>query len=190
MIVSMREELRSHTRPPSPSSAARLASSAAQIENETLRDQVSHLQDKVATLEDTLEENRVNADREDTLLREKLKRAKEKEEALRQQIVDSEKEMERMSKSEETARGRVEELEEALRESAVALENAQAEIEGLRFEIAVRYLVCLHEFGLLTLLISYRTWSHWHPMRLEARLARSRRWLDGLLPTEHATRRT
>lgn len=136
MIVSLREQLRSHIRPPSPSSTARIASSAAQIENETLRDQVSHLQDRVATLEDNLEENRVNADKEDALLREKLKRAKEKEDALRQQTVDNEKEMERMAKSESTARGRVEELEEALRESAVALENAQAEIEGLRFEIA------------------------------------------------------
>lgn len=144
MIASLREQLRSQDRPLSPSSAVRIASSAAQIENETLRDQVSHLQDKVATLEDTLEENRVNADREDALLREKLKRAKEKEDAVRQQVVDNEKEMERVAKSESTARGRVEELEEALRESAVALENAQAEIEGLRFEIAVCCLVYVH----------------------------------------------
>lgn len=159
MIASLREQLRFHPRPPSPSSAVRLASSAAQIENETLRDQVSHLQDKVATLEDTLEENRVNADREDGLIREKLRRAKEKEEALRQQVVDSEKEMERVVKSESTARDRVEELEEALRESAVALENAQAEIEGLRFEIAVCCLACVRGLRALTPLQLRRIWS-------------------------------
>lgn len=186
MITSLREQLLSRARPPSPSSATRLASSAAHIENETLRDQVSHLQDKVATLEDTLEDNRVNADREDALLREKLRRAKEKEEAFRQQVVDNEKEMERMVKSESTARDRVEELEEALRESAVALENAQAEIEGLRFEIAVCCLGCIRRLRALTPFKPRRIWSLWRPMHLEARPDRSLRWLDVLLPIERA----
>lgn len=188
MIVSLREQLRSHIRPPSPSSTARIASSAAQIENETLRDQVSHLQDKVATLEDNLEENRVNADREDALLREKLKRAKEKEDALRQQAVDNEKEMERMAKSESTARGRVEELEEALRESAVALENAQAEIEGLRFEIAVCRLTYVGGFRAFTFLEPRRIWSLWRPIP-KVRLNNLLRWLVEPLPIEHATPR-
>lgn len=188
MIVSLREQLRSHIRPPSPSSTARVASSAAQIENETLRDQVSHLQDRVATLEDNLEENRVNADKEDALLREKLKRAKEKEDALRQQTVDNEKEMERMAKSESTARGRVEELEEALRESAVALENAQAEIEGLRFEIAVCYLTYVGRPVAFTSLGPRRIWSLWRPVP-KVRLSNLLRWHVELLPIEHVTPR-
>ncbi|KAI0054971.1 hypothetical protein BV25DRAFT_1816286 [Artomyces pyxidatus] len=137
LIASLQEQLRSQAeRPSSPTSAARYASSAAQIENETLREQVLHLQKKLATMEDTLEDSRAVADREELLIREKIRRYKDKEDNLKKQVSEAEKEVERVLKSEASARGRLEEVEEAFRESTVALESSQAEIETLRAEIA------------------------------------------------------
>jgi uncharacterized coiled-coil DUF342 family protein len=108
------------------------------IENEALREQVVHLQKKLTLTEDMLEEVRATAERDEAMIREKIRRYKEKEDLLRQQISECESEIARVVKSENNARARTEEVGEALRESTVALENARAEIEGLRAEIVVR----------------------------------------------------
>ena len=138
LIGTLREQLRSQTQAPSPTSAARQLSSATQIENEALREQVVHLQKKLTITEDMLEEVRASAEKDETAVRERLRRFKEKEELLKQQVAECGLEITRLVKSENNARVRTEEVEEALRESTVALENAQVEIEGLRAEITVR----------------------------------------------------
>ncbi|KAI9509749.1 hypothetical protein F5148DRAFT_1374978 [Russula earlei] len=135
LIGSLREQLRSQALPPSPTSAARHLSSATQIENEALREQVVHLQKKLAIMEDMLEEVRATAERDETVVRERIRRYKEKEDLLKQQVVECDSEIARLVKSENNARARAEDVGEALRESTVALENARAEIEGLRAEI-------------------------------------------------------
>lgn len=137
LVASLEEQLRNAVRPTSPTSAARHASSAAEIDNETLRIQVQHLQKKIGSLEDLLEDARATADREEETVRERIVRYKEREDELRKEVNDGRKEIERVMKSEGQARLRVEEIEEALRENTVALENARAEIEGLRSEVAV-----------------------------------------------------
>jgi CAP-Gly domain-containing linker protein 1 len=147
LIGSLREQLRSQAQPPSPTSAARHLSSATQIENEALREQVVHLQKKLTITEDMLEEVRATAEKDEVMVREKIRRYKEKEEHLRQQVADCESEIARLLKSENNARARTEEVGEALRESTVALENARAEIEGLRAEIAVRNSQYLRKYS-------------------------------------------
>lgn len=135
-IASLQEQLQAQARPVSPSTMARQATTALEIDNESLREQVQHLQKKLGTLEDLLEDARMAAEREENLGRERLMQYKEREDALRQELLESQKEIERVVKSEESARARVAEIEEALRENTVALENARAEIEGLRTDIA------------------------------------------------------
>ncbi|KAI0266879.1 hypothetical protein BC834DRAFT_873993 [Gloeopeniophorella convolvens] len=136
LIGSLREQLRSQAQPPSPTSAARQLSSATQIENEALREQVVHLQKKLTLMEDTLEDVRATAEKDEAAIRDKMRRYKEKEDLLKHQVSDCETEIAKLLKSENSARARNEEIGEAFRESAVALENARAEIEGLRAEIA------------------------------------------------------
>jgi CAP-Gly domain-containing linker protein 1 len=143
LIGSLREQLRSQAQPPSPTSAARHLSSATLIENEALREQVVHLQKKLTITEDMLEEVRATAERDEAMIREKIRRYKEKEDLFRQQVSECESEIARLVKSENNARARTEEVGEALRESTVALENARAEIEGLRAEIVVRKSIIL-----------------------------------------------
>jgi hypothetical protein len=138
LIGSLREQLRSQAQSPSPTSAARQLSSATQIENEALREQVVHLQKKLTITEDMLEEVHATAERDEAMVRDKIRRFKEKEDLLKQQVAECESEIARIVKSENNARIRTEEVGEALRESTVALENARAEIEGLRAEIVVR----------------------------------------------------
>jgi hypothetical protein len=138
LIGSLREQLRIQAQSPSPTSAARHLSSATQIENEALREQVVHLQKKLTIMEDMLEEVRATAERDESMVRDKIRRFKEKEDLLKQQVVECESEIARLAKLENNARVRTEEVGEALRESTVALENARAEIEGLRAEIVVR----------------------------------------------------
>lgn len=140
LIGSLREQLRSQTQAPSPTSAARHLSSATQIENEALREQVVHLQKKLTITEDMLEEMRTTSEKDEAADRERMRRFKEKEEILKQQVAKCESEIARLVKLENNARVRTEEVGEALRESTVALENAQVEIEGLRAEIGVRVL--------------------------------------------------
>ncbi|KAF9021695.1 hypothetical protein BDZ89DRAFT_1071242 [Hymenopellis radicata] len=106
-----------------------------EIDNETLRDHVVHLQKKIATLEDMIEDSRAAADKEEVALRDKMRRVKEKEDAMRREVNEGKKEAEAALQREEMARRRIEEIEEALRESTVALENARAEVEGLRIEV-------------------------------------------------------
>ena len=59
---------------------------------------------------------------------------------MKKEITELRKEADKTLKTEAAARAKIEELEEALRENAVALENARAEIEGLRSEVAVSCL--------------------------------------------------
>ncbi|OJT13108.1 hypothetical protein TRAPUB_10334 [Trametes pubescens] len=136
LVASLEEQVRSQARPPSPGTMARQATSAAEIDNEMLRDQVSHLQKKLAAVEDTLEDLRAANERDEVAVHERIKRYKDREEAIRKELAERREESERVLKAEEKARDRVEEMEEALRENTVALENARAEIETLRNEIA------------------------------------------------------
>ena len=109
------------------------------IDNEMLRDQVVHFQKKIQDLEDQLEDSRVNADREENAMRSRIQKYKDNEAGLRLEAADIKKEAEQSTKSEALARAKAEEAEEALRENTFALENARAEIEGLRAEIAVSF---------------------------------------------------
>ncbi|KAJ6593784.1 hypothetical protein B0H19DRAFT_916405 [Mycena capillaripes] len=134
-IASLEARARAATRSPSPTAAPKVASSATEIDNETLRDQVVHLQKKVAKLEDAIEDAHAASERDEAALAERMRRLKEKEEAAKKELNEGRKEVERMLKSEASARRRVEEIEEALQESTVALEDARAEVEGLRAEL-------------------------------------------------------
>ncbi|KAJ7132877.1 hypothetical protein C8R43DRAFT_1023761 [Mycena crocata] len=135
-IASLEAGARANTRTPSPTATPKVASSATEIDNETLRDQVVHLQKKVAKLEDVIEDAHATSERDEAALGERMRRLKEKEEAMKKELNEGRKEVERMIKSEASARRRVEEVEEALQESTVALEDARAEVEGLRAELA------------------------------------------------------
>lgn len=150
LIASLEEQLRAQSRPLSPSTLAKNAASAAEIDNEALRDQIQHLQRKISTLEDALEDARVLAEREELAVHDRIRRYREKEESLRKELQEGQDEAAKISQAEEGARHRVEEIEEALRENTVALENARAEIEGLRNEIAVS-TVCLSLVHILNL---------------------------------------
>ncbi|EFI28199.1 CAP-Gly domain-containing protein [Coprinopsis cinerea okayama7 len=114
----------------------RMGETAAEIDNETLREQVIHLQKKISMMEDIIEDHRANAEKEEATHRERMKRLKEKEESMKKELNEGRKEVERVVRAEQQARNRVEEIEEALRESTLALENARAEIEMLRSELA------------------------------------------------------
>lgn len=135
-IASLEEQLQDQARPVSPSTLAHRATSALEIDNETLREQVQHLQKKIGQLEDMLEDARVATEREEKTGRDRLVQYKERQDAVQQDLETSRKEVDRVMKLEESARTRVAEIDEALRENTVALENARAEIEGLRAEIA------------------------------------------------------
>lgn len=136
-VTSLEEQLRAAVRPSSPTSLAKYASSATQIENETLQDQVTHLQNKIRTLEDMLEEARAAAEKDEVVVRERIKRYKDKEESMKKEATETKKEMERLIRAEEQTRQRLGEIEEAFRENQLTLENARAEIETLRGELAV-----------------------------------------------------
>jgi CAP-Gly domain-containing linker protein 1 len=131
---------------PSPNTTSSIAASAAEIDNETLRDQIHHLQKKVTSLEDILDEARVSSEREEITVRERIRRFKEKEDAMKKELLEGRMEVEKMLKSESQARGRVEEIEDALRESTSALEDARAEVEGLRAELAVGVYLCSPQY--------------------------------------------
>lgn len=145
-IVTLEARTRAAARSPSPTAAPKVASSATEIDNETLRDQVVHLQKKVSRLEDALEDAHAASERDEAALGERMRRLKEKEEAAKKELSEGRKEVERMIKSEASARRRVEEVEEALQESTVALEDARAEVEGLRAELTVRIYESLNGF--------------------------------------------
>lgn len=145
-VTSLEEQLRAAARPSSPTSLAKYASSAAQIENETLQDQVTHLQNKIRTLEDVLEDARASAEKDEAIARERIKRFKDKEESTKKEAAEAKKEMERLIRAEEQTRQRLGEIEEAFRENHLTLENARAEIETLRGELAVSKLTLYTPF--------------------------------------------
>ncbi|KAI6046219.1 hypothetical protein EDC04DRAFT_2632497 [Pisolithus marmoratus] len=134
-ITMLEEQVRKANLPLSPGATSRGAT-AAEIDNETLREQVQHLQKKLSAVEDCLEDVRAASEREEANMREKILRFKEKEDAMRNELNEGRKTVEQVLKSETLVKCRVEELEEALRESTLALENAQAEIETLRSDVA------------------------------------------------------
>lgn len=137
-IVVLEEQVRKSTAPHSAGVASQRAT-AAEIDNETLREQVQHLQKKLSTAEDTLEDVRAASEREEAAMREKFRRFKEKEDAMKCELNEGRKTVEQVVKAEALAKTRIEEVEEALRESTLALEDARAEIEALRSDAAAAY---------------------------------------------------
>lgn len=136
-VVFLEDQVKKASTPLSPSTALQRATSAAEIDNENLREQVQHLQRKLTMLEDSLEDAHAVSEREEAAVRERIKRFKDKEDVMRSELNEGRKTVEQVLKAEALAKGRVEEVEEALRESTLALENAQAEIENLRSDVAV-----------------------------------------------------
>ncbi|KAF5346581.1 hypothetical protein D9758_013479 [Tetrapyrgos nigripes] len=113
---------------------------ASEIEHSTLLDQIQHLNHKVASLEDLNEDLRVQFEREEAALRDRLGKHREREEGMRKELMETQaefrKEVDRSGREEGKLRSRLQEVEEALRESGVALEEARAEVEGLKGELA------------------------------------------------------
>ncbi|KAG2355679.1 hypothetical protein BDR07DRAFT_507601 [Suillus spraguei] len=140
-VVFLEDQVKKASTPLSPSAVLQRATSAAEIDNENLREQVQHLQRKLATLEDSLEDAHAVSEREEAAVRERIKRFKDKEDVMRSELNEGRKTVEQVLKAEALAKSRVEEVEEALRESTLALENAQAEIENLRSDVAASGLL-------------------------------------------------
>jgi CAP-Gly domain-containing linker protein 1 len=138
LVHDLEEKLRKQKRSISPATIARHASEATQIDNETLKEQVVHFERKVSQLESHLDGAREAAEREEQAMRVRIAKYKENDGALRKELSEARAEVDHRMRLEATGKARLEELEEALRENAVALENARAEIEGLRAELAVR----------------------------------------------------
>lgn len=178
--------------PPSPSAVHRQATTAAEIDNENLTEQVKHLTGKIASLEDQMEEMQVQTERDEAAARTKLDRSKDREAELKKDIAGVRAQMDEVVKAELGARLRISELEEALRENGVALENARAEIEGLRAEVTVRAnLRHVSHSSVLTRkpFLIYRTS---RTCRLECRrtsTTSSRRRPSGPTLTRHVSRR-
>jgi CAP-Gly domain-containing linker protein 1 len=84
-----------------------------------------------------LEDARASSEREEAAVLERMKRYKDKEESFKVELTESRKETDALRQLENSARTRLNEMEEAVREGSVALENARAEIETLRTDIAV-----------------------------------------------------
>ncbi|KAK7439323.1 hypothetical protein VKT23_017548 [Stygiomarasmius scandens] len=112
---------------------------ASEIEHSTLVDQISHLNRKVSSLEDLLEDQRASFDREEAALQMRLTKYREREEQFKREMSELQgelrRERERGEREEGRLRARLSEVEEALRESGVALEEARAELEGLKGEL-------------------------------------------------------
>ncbi|KAF8530397.1 hypothetical protein BU17DRAFT_36275 [Hysterangium stoloniferum] len=136
LVRDLEDKVRKQKRSMSPGTIARHASEAAQIDNETLREQVTHFERKVNQLEAQLDGAREAAEREEQAMRARIAKYKENDGALKRDLAEARADVESRKRAESTAKARLEELEEALRENAVALENARAEIEGLRAELA------------------------------------------------------
>jgi CAP-Gly domain-containing linker protein 1 len=118
-------------------------SAAIQIDNENLTDQVRHLTGKITSLEEMLEDFQVQADKDETAAKGRLERSKEQEEKLKRDIREARGQTDEVVKLENGARIRIGELEEALKEGAIALENARAELEETRAELAVCFTFSL-----------------------------------------------
>lgn len=126
-----------NSRSHSPAAVSRHISEAAQIDNEMLKEQVVHYERKVNQLETQLENMRDIADKEEQAMRTRISKYKENDAGLKRDLLEAKTEVETRKRAEMAGKARLEELEEALRENAVALENARAEIEGLRAELGV-----------------------------------------------------
>lgn len=144
LVQSLEEQLKKHAEPLSPAALAQRATTAAQIDNENLREQISHLQKNILNLQDQLEDVHATQERDEATIKVRITRFKENEVALKKEVTEARVEVDRVAKAESAARTRVDELMEALRENGVALENARAEIEGLRAEIVVRFRNDVH----------------------------------------------
>jgi CAP-Gly domain-containing linker protein 1 len=118
-------------------------SAAIQIDNENLTDQVRHLTGKITSLEEMLEDFQVQAEKDETAAKGRLERSKEQEEKLKRDIREARGQTDEVVKLENGARIRIGELEEALKEGAIALENARAELEETRAELAVCFTFSL-----------------------------------------------
>ena len=145
LVHSLEEKLRKQKRSISPATITRHASEAAQIDNEMLREQVVHFERKVSQLESQLDGAREAADREEQAMRVRIAKYKENDGTLRKDLSEARAEVDHRKRLEAAGKARLEELEEALRENAVALENARAEIEGLRADLAVREMCSFPE---------------------------------------------
>jgi CAP-Gly domain-containing linker protein 1 len=152
LIQALEEQLRKQAEPVSPTALTQQANTAAQIDNETLREQATHLQKKILMLEEQLDDARASQERDDAAAQARITRYRENDAALRKDIAELKAEMDKNARAEMAARTRAEEIAEALRENGVALEDARAEIETLRSELAVSLplTVYLHAISLFS----------------------------------------
>lgn len=141
LVESLEEKVKKQETPVSPSAMLEGMSEAARIDHETMAEQLIHLQKKIAVLEDTLEDSRMVSEREEAAVRARIQRFRESEAAMKKEVTDARREIDNVRKAEMTAKDKIAELEEALREEGLALENARAEIESLRADIAVSLLL-------------------------------------------------
>jgi chromosome segregation ATPase len=136
-LASMQDKLNAVARPLSPATMTRHASEAAQIDNETLREQAAHLQKRISKLEEALEDARASAESEESDMQRRVEKWKDNETQMRTEMDLMKRAVEEARRTEGKTRERVEELEVALKENAAALEDARADVEGLRSELAV-----------------------------------------------------
>lgn len=138
VVQELEAKLQIYTeRPLSPSTVARQTNAATRIENESLKEQLSHLQQKVSQYEDQLDDMRATTEKDEEAINTRITRYRENEAGLRKELSEVKKDAERLAKGEDAARLKVAEVEEAFRENDLALENARADIESLRAELAV-----------------------------------------------------
>jgi CAP-Gly domain-containing linker protein 1 len=113
------------------------ATTAAQIDNETLQEQVTHLQSRISLLEDQLHDARAAADAHEQAYAARMTRFRESEVQLKKDLETAAAEKNAITNAEAVAIARIQEISNALQESDTALEDARAEIELLRSDMAV-----------------------------------------------------
>ena len=136
-IRSLEEQLKKQAEPISAAELQARANTAAQIDNETLQEQVLHFQKRIGNLEEQLDEARLAQERDEQATRTRIARFRDAEVQLKKEIAVIKQEKDHLASAETAARSRIDEVTEALRESDLALEDARAEIETLRGDIAV-----------------------------------------------------
>jgi CAP-Gly domain-containing linker protein 1 len=130
--------LRTQAEPISTAELTARATTAAQIDNETLQEQVTHLQSRISFLDDQLHDARAAADAHEQAYAARMTRFRESEVQLKKDLEIAIAEKGTFINAEATALARVQEISTALQESDAALEDARAEIELLRSDMAVR----------------------------------------------------
>lgn len=138
LVEELEDKVRRQSVSAAPDAVSTEPSQASRIDNETLREQLTHLQKRNAELEEMLEDARIASEKEASTARSRIQKYKDNEASMKKEVADARVEVDRASVSEATAKDKLEEVEEALRENLLALENARAEIEILRGEVAVR----------------------------------------------------